>query len=1544
MQAVHQVRRNRNLRMKHDRKIILRRIIATLILLGIILAIIGYALSIYIRDEIRKERYRDVTAIANLKVRKITRWISERKSEGLFLQENPDFRVMIDDLIKSPSDQELIDQIDAWLHPILNNHDYWSIHVLNSDLNLAGSFFSKHSENKIKYNVANFDTALSQAVEISTGNMYVDANTGNYCLDLIVPLSKGDQITGRIVMVINPEIVLFPSVVEWPVTSATSEAMLVKQEGDSIVFLNTLRFLENKPLMFRMKYNLSTEVLEDDDIEGFEGFYIVTDYRGERTLSRKVPVPGTDWILIAKVDQKEVYGALRNRSVFIALVAIALLGLTASSLVSVWRRNEAILLRRQLELEKETKALEQHYASLTRYANDIIILLNNKAEILQINERGLERYGYTLDEIKGQHIGKIRAKSTISALNQQLSQVLEKGEIRFESWHVTKSGEEFPVETSARSIKIDDSVFIQSIVRDITSRKRYEQAIIERENNLNITLESIGDAVIVTDKQGHITRINRIAEELTGWSAAQAVTKPLETVFRIRNADDGAFYENFTGNVIEDGGIVKLSANTELVTTDGRMIRIADSAAPIRDHDNHVVGVVIVFRDVTEKYEQERVLRESEEKFRLLAESSPVAIMIYQRHRWVYTNPGATRITGYSSEEILGMNFWEIVHPGDQSMVKERGFARQAGENVPSRYQFRIITKGGGVRWVDLTGTLISYKGEPAGMISVMDVTEQNESLLKIAESESRLSSIFKAAPIGIGVSVERRLNEVNDRISFLTGYHREELIGQNARLLYCTDEEYERVAETNYKQIQIKGVGEIETRWKKKSGEIIDVLIRTVPLDLRDSIKGFMFTVLDITERKHAEESIRESQRMLYTLISNLQGIVYRCKNEPVWPMLFLSEGFQHILGHDISQYVGESSLSYADLIHPEDREIVWEKVQKAVREFDSYEFEFRLLTSKGDYRWMWEKGRGVYNTDGKLICLEGFISDYAWRKRNEEIQRVVFNIANAVNFTSNIIELSSYIREELSSVVDTENFFIALYNEQAGTISLPFIADQKDKFKTYPAGKTLSGYVITNDTPLLIKHEEIMRMRDEGLVEFYGTVSKVWLGVPLRYRDKIIGAVVIQNYENENTYNENDLEIMKFVSNQIALSIARKQTEDELRLAKEKAVEADKLKTAFLSNMSHEIRTPMNAIIGFSDLLAEPGLDDDERKNFSHIIQNNGGVLLNLIDDIIDMAKLEAGQLRIDIQPVNVNEVLNELFDYFNELRYKMNKGHIELRFPQYRSGRLELMTDALRFRQIISNLLNNALKFTEKGYIEMGYMKGAPENSQRNLPAQSLTFYVKDTGVGIPEEKINLVFDRFRQAYESHSRLFGGTGLGLTISKNLSELLGGRIWAESVVGIGTTFYVALPANTVDVADKTDEPQATDEPKEFNGIGMHVLIVEDEPSSALFLKAIIEKSGAKVSIAENGQTAVELCTDESGIDLVFMDLRMPVMDGYEATRVIKAKYPGMPVIAQTAFAMPEEIERSFRIGCNDHITKPLRPSEVITTLKKYSRKRQLN
>jgi PAS domain S-box-containing protein len=853
---------------------------------------------------------------------------------------------MVSELVANPDNKDVKEKIRQWVNPIISNHDYCGMHIYDTNNNLLVSYIvsGKNLETSFLHNDDLYSGFKLDSLVL--GDLYYSNITRHYHLDLYTPMLLNTKQLATVVLTINPEMVLFPAVVDLPVHSETSETLIVRKDDDSVVFLNRLRFAENEPLQLKFKIDSFPALPATKAVTGHKGLYTGNDYRNKPVLSKITDIPGTNWFIVSKIDLKEVYAPFWQGSILLAIFALMLLIAIGAVLTLLWKRNEAHLLRRELEAEKESKALKQHYSYLTRYANDIIILMNEKGDIMQVNERGLEKYGYTIEEVKGKNVGMFRAKSTLSALPNNIKQVLEKGHTVLESIHLTKEGEEFPVEISARSIKIEDKTFIQSIVRDITNRKKYEQAILERENNLNITLESIGDAVIATDNEGKITRLNKVAEELTGWKSSEAVTQPINKVMAVRNAKDGKPINNLFSRVMQENHVVGLSDHVELVSKTGKVLQIADSAAPIHDHNGGLVGSVIVFRDVSEKYRQDQILRESEEKFRLLAESSPIAIMIYQGEKWVYCNKGTQIITGYAPEDILKWNFWDFVYPDDQEFIKERGKARQEGKNVPARYQFRIIAKDGNVRWVDLSGVMISYNGKPAGMVSVLDITEQKEAMLRIAESESRLGSIFKAAPVGIGLTVNRIIIEVNDRISQMTGYSHNELIGQSAQLLYDSEKEYDFVGKQKYTQIRETGIGEIETQWKHKNGTPIDVQIRSVQLDASDESKGYMFTALDITERKRSEESVRESQRTLSTLMSNLQGIVYRCRKDKNWTMLFLSDGFKQITGFDPENFLEGGNRTYAELIHPDDRVLAWEMVQKAITGHVSYEYEYRVMT----------------------------------------------------------------------------------------------------------------------------------------------------------------------------------------------------------------------------------------------------------------------------------------------------------------------------------------------------------------------------------------------------------------------------------------------------------------------------------------------------------------------------------------------------------------------------------------------------------------------
>ena len=385
------------------------------------------------------------------------------------------------------------------------------------------------------------------------------------------------------------------------------------------------------------------------------------------------------------------------------------------------------------------------------------------------------------------------------------------------------------------------------------------------------------------------------------------------------------------------------------------------------------------------------------------------------------------------------------------------------------------------------------------------------------------------------------------------------------------------------------------------------------------------------------------------------------------------------------------------------------------------------------------------------------------------------------------------------------------------------------------------------------------------------------------------------------------------------------RKKAERQLIKARRAAEEADSLKTAFLSNMSHEIRTPMNAIIGFSNLLQRSGVEEVKKQKYLNYINKNGENLLHLIDDIIDIAKIESNQIKIQKSAVDLHEMVDDLFISMDRVLSQEGKKPVRLR-KNYPDAELWIHTDGYRLRQVFVNLIHNAIKFTDEGFIEIGYTTGN---------GKEILLHVKDTGIGIPSELKESIFERFRKLENVKKKIYGGAGLGLAICRQLMGLLGGKIWVESDIGQGTTFCFTLPL----IYSSKEKLQPADMRKEMNNgwTGKNILIVEDDQYSFELISEYLSGTGASYIHLVNGRDAVNTVTERDDIDLVIMDIQIPGMNGYEATRLIKTLKPALPVIAQTAFAMIEDRKLCREAGCDDFLAKPLSRKDLFDTLEKY-------
>jgi PAS domain S-box-containing protein len=549
-----------------------------------------------------------------------------------------------------------------------------------------------------------------------------------------------------------------------------------------------------------------------------------------------------------------------------------------------------------------------------------------------------------------------------------------------------------------------------------------------------------------------------------------------------------------------------------------------------------------------------------------------------------------------------------------------------------------------------------------------------------------------------------------------------------------------------------------------------------------------------------------------------------------------------------------------------------------------------------------------GSLNEDIAVECMRSGASDYVIK---EFIKRLGQAVSNALDQAR--LRLEKIRTQE--ALIESEERHRSLFED---SIAMMLLIDLHDGqiIDANPASCVFYGYSRAEIKQMKIS--QICTMPEESLLE---ELEKIRLEKHLQFQHRLKDGTV----RDVEIYNSQIKAFAKDVLHTIIHDITeKKRIEGELVAAKEKAEENDRLKTAFLHNISHEIRTPLNAIVGFSSLINDPNLTEDRRKEFTDIITLSSDQLLAIITDIIIVATLEAGQEKLNKKETDINQSLAAVYE---QLCVKTLFPNITILYHSSIPDEEALvMTDRVKLMQVLTNLVGNALKFTTCGTVEFGC----------SLKNSKLLFFIKDSGIGIPRHLHDKIFDRFWQVDSNITREYGGTGLGLSISKAYVELMGGKIWLDSEPGKGSTFHFSLPYEPV-VKVSLADPLLIKTIFGQSSFGKTILIAEDESNNFILIEEFLADYGFEIVRAENGLQAVNLCSSRSEINLVLMDIKMPVMDGIEATRQIKKIRPDLTVIAITAYAYEIDRKRLLECGCNDYIAKPLNKSELTLMLKRY-------
>jgi PAS domain S-box-containing protein len=804
-----------------------------------------------------------------------------------------------------------------------------------------------------------------------------------------------------------------------------------------------------------------------------------------------------------------------------------------------------------------------------------------------------------------------------------------------------------------------------------------------------------------------------------------------------------------------------------------------------------------------------------------------------------------------------------------------------------------------------------------------------------IKESELSYKTLFEQNNDAILILVEGIIKDCNNKALQLMNCQPYELVGKTLLSLSSDKQpKYNDVTmlQKNFcEKLQPDEKYSMDWQIQRPDGKLVDTNILLSCYTLENT-KHVYAIVKDLTQEKTLVENIKENEYLLEQAqrTAKLGHWSYSVVPEEIMKW---SDEMKRIL--EIDEPISFFEF-FKKMVHPEDMPKVratFDFFTKIPKDFD---LQFRIITPSNKNKFIHLKGE-VHSLINKRIC-RGIIQDITSNYEQEE--RILFEskinetLANAgAELISPALPIDNIVRTIFKACLElthSETGFVAYDDPLSDKILLHFYDDsyfnekkvsnniyfiERNKYKSeglYGHAINLCSFDVNNTfnkapirnigntTPLIIRN---------------------FLTFPSVINDVFTGQIVLINSPQGFTDQHNSA--IKTLSNIYGLAVYRKRMEWDLIAAKEKAEESDRLKSAFLANMSHEIRTPMNAIVGFSQLLIHSNLSEEKKFEFGQLINNSCEDLLTIVNDIIDISKIEAGQLLIIPKNINLSQMLNEIYNLaINKalLRDKSYPIKLESNLPHD----LEWVVDVVRFKQIFLNLIDNAIKFTEKGSVTLGC---------KITNKKWIRFYVKDTGIGIPRNELNTIFESFRQVETTFDRTYGGTGLGLAISKNLVLQMGGSIKVESKENAGSEFSFDLPLRLTTIND-FGTLNELENPINLNFKNKKVLIVEDEIRNARLLKFYLEECGAEIFIAYDGEEALYTAKINPP-DLVLLDIKIPKMNGVEVLTILKQLHPNLHIIVQTAYAMKEDEQKYMAHGCDAYISKPVKQEELLELIR---------
>jgi PAS domain S-box-containing protein len=1079
-------------------------------------------------------------------------------------------------------------------------------------------------------------------------------------------------------------------------------------------------------------------------------------------------------------------------------------------------------------------------------------------------------------------------------------------------------------------------------VEDITERKRTSDALEASEERYRATFEQAAMGIVHTSIEGKILRCNAHFAKIIGYAPEEI---PGLTVQQITHPDD----LQETNDAFKQTGEKELKAigrEKRYIRKDGSITWVRITVSIQRDSEGHALHFIGIVEDINERKQARDALQESEERFRVMADGCPSMLWVTRANGEIeFVNRAYRDFFGTNCEEVQDGRWQSLLHP-DDALEYVATFERARRERTLLKADVRCRRADGEWRLLgcyaeprqSATGKYLGHVGLCA------DITERRQAEEALIESEERFRIMADSCPIGIWVTdTQGGIQFVNRRYREFCGIVSKD-VPRDVWQLALSPDDCPKLIPKIQRAFQEKTSFSTEVRSRRADGEWRWVESYAAPrLSPTGAFLGFVGISKDVTDRKQAEQALEGSEEKFRQLAENVRDAFWMrdiSNNE----VLYVSPAYESIWGRSCASLYA-SPLSWMDAVHTEDRERVRNDSARQLQG-ERLDNEFRIHTPNGEEKWIRDRAFPIHDESGVLIRVAGIAEEITERKHYEEElirAREAAEIANRELLAHHSVLdrerrlLRTFIDNVPDGmfVKDLEGKFIVVNSALAywSGVKTPEEMVGKTDFDFYPeelarAFQADDKKVVDSGRPVFDREETVWSFVTREVRHALTTK------VPLFDRDgRVIGVAGI---------GRNITERKKTTD---ALLSSNRQLEKAITLSGQLAVSAQKAnmaKSEFLANMSHEIRTPMNAIIGMAGLLLDTELTGEQRQ-YAETVHESSESLLALINDLLDFSKIEAKKLELETVAFDLEVVLDHIASVFTSRAHA--KGlqlliHVDAEVPASLQG------DAGRLRQILLNLVGNAIKFTDKGEVTLRV-----QLVETGKSASVLRFSVRDTGIGIAEDKRNLLFEKFSQLEASTARKFGGTGLGLAISKQLVEMMDGTIGVTSRPGEGSEFWFTVRLGNGTLNGKASAEERQRESAHvcllpFRGVSARILLAEDNVTNQKVALAILKKLALRADGVADGAEAIK-ALELIPYDLVLMDVRMPVMDGIEATRRIRDPQSGVlnhnvPIIAMTANVLASDREKCVAAGMNGFVAKPVSPAELRMAIEELLRPKQ--